>query len=374
MRHTRFVIPKRDVRVGYFGAALPQWLRVLSDPPPKLPEEDWPWIEHIRMTGQLGSGACNCWYNPQPYESDEPLPLNKNVAEREASIRAISERTEARRRKLKDQADKIRLIKAGEALARRKKEQELARQIAAEARKREAELARERAVTARINEHVEEILRPRPTAEEHKAQHEEDKQEQIRLATELAARDKALVEELAERRRLEAAAAQTLRDAAFKEQARRDAEWAAARPKSRLEAMFPGWDDAEMQLIRFIQQGAEDNWVVEINADGAPAIALSSAHICVDFFGRRFRGGLVVPPSNWMQFLAQYREGLKQYFDFTQPRPGRLGIAEEREVYRLQLLGCIRERERQVVAQGGLRAKRNLAHALGVDHQIVWLR
>jgi hypothetical protein len=368
MGYGRIAFPKRDARVGYFGAPLPQWLRVLSDPPPKLPEDDWPWIEHIRMTGQLGSGGCDCWYNPQPYESDEPLPLNKNVAEREHALRARYERAIARRKKLANDADGIRLIRAANARARRAAEAELARQQAEEARVREAAEERDKARHRKAQR--------QENAQQRKQHREEDKQEQIRLATELAERDKALV--LAEQKRLEAAAAQTLRDAAKEqarrdnEQARRDNEWAAARPPSKVAAMFPGWDDAEFQFIRFIQQS--ENWVVETHPDDVPpAVALSYAHICDDYYGHRFRGGLIVPALHWMRFLAQYRHGLLQYFDFMPPRrPAQFLNAHEREVHRLELLRMVRQREQYVIATGGLQAKRSLAQAFGVDHQITW--
>jgi hypothetical protein len=72
----------------------PPWLRRLSDPPPKLVDDEWSLIEHIRATGQIESGSL--LGNDHLFERGIPEheglpPLDMNARERLASQRAQDE-------------------------------------------------------------------------------------------------------------------------------------------------------------------------------------------------------------------------------------------------------------------------------------------
>jgi hypothetical protein len=95
----KFCVSSRDPR--WRPAAAP-WLRALSDPPVKLDEDDWPLIEHIRSTGQLGSGSMldedSLFNRPWPTRSNFSLPVSKDASERanaEARARADAEQAKS---------------------------------------------------------------------------------------------------------------------------------------------------------------------------------------------------------------------------------------------------------------------------------------
>jgi hypothetical protein len=95
-------VSSRDPR---WRAAPPPWLRALSDPPAKIDEDDWPLIEHIRTTGQLGSGSMldedSLFSRPWPTRSAFSLPVSKDASQRanaEARARADAEQAKSQER------------------------------------------------------------------------------------------------------------------------------------------------------------------------------------------------------------------------------------------------------------------------------------
>lgn len=78
----------------------PNWLRQLSYPPWRvhLDEDAWPLIEHIRLKGQIGSGAIYHQgrdpFDP-PWENEGSPPLDKNAPERQAALRDLAQRQAA---------------------------------------------------------------------------------------------------------------------------------------------------------------------------------------------------------------------------------------------------------------------------------------
>jgi hypothetical protein len=109
-----FKIPRRDLSEP---PRAPLWLRTLSDPPPHLPDEDWDLIEHIRQTGQIGSGCIqrvhefNCEpEGPPPLDANAPERLEalQNIAAREASARDFFNSPEQKARRLQLREQRVR--------------------------------------------------------------------------------------------------------------------------------------------------------------------------------------------------------------------------------------------------------------------------
>lgn len=85
--------------------SLRPWLRTLSKPPLHLHEEDWPLIEHIRMTGQIGSGAWVANDDPHGARIWSYNRLGGITVDRNASERADIEARAKRDRMLAEMAD-----------------------------------------------------------------------------------------------------------------------------------------------------------------------------------------------------------------------------------------------------------------------------
>jgi hypothetical protein len=157
----KFCVSSRDPR--WRPAAAP-WLRALSDPPVKLDEDDWPLIEHIRTTGQLGSGSVldedSLFNRPWPTRSNFSLPVSKDASERanaEARARADAEQALS--------AERVRLYRQHTA-----KDIAQARQRAEHARAERDRRRRERDETWRMQREMDQeharLRRERATEQE----------------------------------------------------------------------------------------------------------------------------------------------------------------------------------------------------------------
>lgn len=96
---TKFKFRPRNLSVP---PAPPQWLFALSDPPPKLDDDEWDLVEHVRIKGQINDGApihYESWFGPPVYSAWHSL-IDNNAGERTVAEAQNQERRQELQRQI----------------------------------------------------------------------------------------------------------------------------------------------------------------------------------------------------------------------------------------------------------------------------------